>query len=90
MTDATHDNWADANQRYLMARLAIVRAALARHVARVSSARAVEQSQAATIEPNEATTNEQHQALTVAPADTETNVDKDEAAPVAEAESLEH
>src|SRR5262245_14870581 len=34
------DNWAEANQRYLMARLAVVREALRRHVARAQDAAA--------------------------------------------------
>jgi ATPase family protein associated with various cellular activities (AAA)/winged helix domain-containing protein len=39
------DNWAEANQRYLMARLAIVRDALQRHAARTQEAAAPAQSE---------------------------------------------
>ena len=34
MNAATTDNWHESNQRYLMARLSVVREALTRHAAR--------------------------------------------------------
>jgi hypothetical protein len=87
MTDATHDTWADANQRYLMARLAVVRASLARHAARVSGANEAESDQATT-EPREAASAE-HEALTVATADAAPAVEQHEGARVEEMETLQ-
>ena len=44
MTSVTNGDWHEANQRYLMARLAIVRTALTRHAERVNSGREKEPS----------------------------------------------
>src|SRR5262245_928821 len=43
--NANADNWAEANQRYLMARLAVVREALRRHASRAQEAAAPAQSE---------------------------------------------
>jgi ATPase family associated with various cellular activities (AAA) len=76
MTEATYDNWTDANQRYLTARLAIVRAALRRHAARLTEAA---RDDATTVALADAATIAAAAAPTVAPQ---------AAAPDAETESL--